>query len=356
MKEEVSHGAVHACALLQAEMPLLRFCFLGGAGSMDACLCHRHAARGCPCTESPGPTANFDGVPGGRDTLRAAGGGIAAAVSLGVNRLSLGMQAAQAPLLRTLGRIHTLEQVREAVDLARQAGVKNLSLDLMFGLPGQTLADWAETLEAALDLAPEHLSCYGLIPEEGTPLGEAIHRGEVTLPSEEEERAMYDMALQRLHQAGFMQYEISNFARPGYACAHNLGYWRQVPYLGLGVGAASMLPGRQSGEAYRRRTNVRDLASYLRQGETGNFAPAEAESITPAEACFETMMLGLRTREGVSERAFMAMHGISLEQMYGQRLTALASRGLMEKHGEWWRLTRRGMDVQNAVLVELMEE
>ena len=105
-----------------------------------------------------------------------------------------------------------LEQVREAVDLARQAGVKNLSLDLMFGLPGQTLADWAETLEAALDLAPEHLSCYGLIPEEGTPLGEAIHRGEVTLPSEEEERAMYDMALQRLHQAGFMQYEISNFA------------------------------------------------------------------------------------------------------------------------------------------------
>lgn len=168
------------------------------------------------------------------------------AVSLGVNRLSLGMQAAQAPLLRTLGRIHTLEQVREAVDLARQAGVKNLSLDLMFGLPGQTLADWAETLEAALDLAPEHLSCYGLIPEEGTPLGEAIHRDEVTLPSEEEERAMYDMALQRLHQAGFMQYEISNFARPGYACAHNLGYWRQVPYLGLGVGAASMLPGRQS--------------------------------------------------------------------------------------------------------------
>ena len=278
------------------------------------------------------------------------------AVSLGVNRLSLGMQAAQAPLLRTLGRIHTLEQVREAVDLARQAGVKNLSLDLMFGLPGQTLADWAETLEAALDLAPEHLSCYGLIPEEGTPLGEAIHRGEVTLPSEEEERAMYDMALQRLHQAGFMQYEISNLARPGYACAHNLGYWRQVPYLGLGVGAASMLPGRQSGEAYRRRTNVRDLASYLRQGETGNFAPAEEESITPAEACFETMMLGLRTSEGVSERAFMAMHGVPLEQMYGQRLTALASRGLMEKHGEWWRLTRRGMDVQNAVLVELMEE
>ena len=117
-----------------------------------------------------------------------------------------------------------------------------------------------------------------------------------------------------------------------------------------------MLPGRQSGEAYRRRTNVRDLVSYLRQGETGNFAPAEEESITPAEACFETMMLGLRTSEGVSERAFMAMHGVPLEQMYGQRLTALASRGLMEKHGEWWRLTRRGMDVQNAVLVELMEE
>ena len=277
------------------------------------------------------------------------------AVELGVNRLSLGMQAAQEPLLRTLGRIHNLEQVQEAVRLARRAGVKNLSLDLMFGLPGQTVTDWAETLEAALALSPEHLSCYGLIPEEGTPLGEAINRGEVALPCEETERAMYDMTLRRLEQAGFVQYEISNFARPGYACQHNLGYWRQVPYLGLGVGAASMLTGKQPEEMYRRRTNVHDLAAYLRQGETGDFVPAEEESITPSEARFETMMLGLRTSKGVSEGDFMAMHGVSLEQVYGERLAGLRARGLVERCGEWWRLTRRGMDVQNAVLVELMD-
>ena len=262
----------------------------------------------------------------------------------------------------TLRQADVLEYYLLAVDGVRSVKVYDRTRDAVVVYDAErecmirALARFSFEKAEKLDLAPEHLSCYGLIPEEGTPLGEAIHRGEVTLPSEEEERAMYDMALQRLHQAGFMQYEISNFARPGYVCAHNLGYWRQVPYLGLGVGAASMLPGRQSGEAYRRRTNVRDLVSYLRQGESGNFAPAEEESITPAEACFETMMLGLRTSEGVSERAFMAMHGVPLEQMYGQRLTALASRGLMEKHGEWWRLTRRGMDVQNAVLVELMEE
>lgn len=279
-----------------------------------------------------------------------------AALSLGVNRLSLGMQAAQEPILRALGRIHTMAQVRESVAMARRAGMQNLSLDLMFGLPGQTLADWSESIDAALALEPEHLSCYGLIPEEGTPLGDAIARGEVELPPEETERAMYDLALERLRRAGFLQYEISNFARPGYACAHNLGYWRQTPYLGLGVAAASMLPGTDPEEAYRRRTNVRDLAAYLRQGQAGRFIPAEEERITPAQARFESMMLGLRTCEGVSERAFLTMHGIPLEEVYGQRLRALAQRGLTEKAGEWWRLTRRGMDVQNAVLVELMEE
>ncbi len=279
-----------------------------------------------------------------------------AALSLGVNRLSLGMQAAQERLLRALGRIHTQEQVRQAVSMARRAGIRNLSLDLMFGLPGQTLQDWSETIQEALSLRPEHLSCYGLIPEEGTPLGDAVHRGEVMLPAEETERAMYDLALERLAQAGFQQYEISNFARPGYACAHNLGYWRQTPYLGLGASAASMLPARQVGECYRRRTNVRDLAAYLRQAAAGEFRPGEEESVGPAQARFETMMLGLRTSEGVSASSFARMHGISLESAYGSRLRALAAQGLVESQGDWWRLTRRGMDVQNAVLVELMDD
>ncbi len=278
-----------------------------------------------------------------------------AAQAAGVNRLSMGMQAGQPHLLHMLGRIHTFTDVEVSVKLARAAGIRNLNLDLMFGLPGQTLNDWAETLDMALSLHPEHLSCYGLIPEEGTQLGDAILAREVPLPAEDAERAMYDMTLTRLAAAGFEQYEISNFAKPGYACRHNLGYWRQTPYLGLGPAAASMLPGRTPEEFSLRRTNVRDLAAYLRQSHQGRFQPAEEESVSPAEARFETMMLGLRTTKGVNEAAFTAMHGVALSDVYGAKLAELETQGLLCHTGGWWRLTRRGMDVQNGVLVELME-
>lgn len=278
-----------------------------------------------------------------------------AAEKAGVNRLSMGMQAAQPELLHRLGRIHDMAAVEDSVRMARAAGIRNLNLDLMFGLPGQRLSDWQDTLEAALALAPEHLSCYGLIPEEGTPLYDALARGELTLPPEEEERAMYDWTLTRLASAGFQQYEISNFALPGKNCRHNLGYWRQVPYLGLGPSAASMLPGRAPGEFCRRRTNVRDLSAYLRQGEQGVFTPAEDTAITVEEARFETMMLGLRMTQGVSEADFLAMHGVPLAAVYGGRLEALAAQGLVQRVAGCWRLTRRGMDVQNAVLVALMD-
>ena len=278
-----------------------------------------------------------------------------AAQAAGVNRLSMGMQAGQPHLLHMLGRIHTFTDVETSVKLARAAGIRNLNLDLMFGLPGQTLNDWAETLDMALSLHPEHLSCYGLIPEEGTQLGDAILAEEVPLPAEDAERAMYDMTLTRLAAAGFEQYEISNFAKPGCACRHNLGYWRQTPYLGLGPAAASMLPGRTPEEFSLRRTNVRDLAAYLRQSHQGRFQPAEEESVSPAEARFETMMLGLRTTKGVNEAAFTAMHGVALSDVYGAKLAELETQGLLCHTGGWWRLTRRGMDVQNGVLVELME-
>lgn len=267
----------------------------------------------------------------------------------------MGMQAGQPHLLHMLGRIHTFTDVEASVKLARAAGIRNLNLDLMFGLPGQTLNDWAETLDMALSLHPEHLSCYGLIPEEGTQLGDAILAVEVPLPAEDTERAMYDMTLTRLAAAGFEQYEISNFAKPGCACRHNLGYWRQTPYLGLGPAAASMLPGRTPEEFCLRRTNVRDLAAYLRQSHQGRFQPAEEESVSPAEARFETMMLGLRTTKGVNEAAFTAMHGVALADVYGAKLAELETQGLLCHTGGWWRLTRRGMDVQNGVLVELME-
>ena len=277
------------------------------------------------------------------------------AVAHGVNRLSLGMQAYQPELLAMLGRIHNFGQVERSVAMAREAGIGNISLDLMFGLPGQTAAQWRETLQAALSLHPQHVSCYGLIPEEGTPLKADLDAGRLSLPEEDVERAMYDAALTTLAEAGYVQYEISNFALPGYACRHNLGYWRQVPYLGLGAAASSMLPGSGSA-AYLRETNPPGLSQYMDMVLSGTWQARERIAVNPAEARFETMMLGLRTTEGVSEATFAAMHSVTLEACYGKRLQTLAHEGLVRHENGCWRLTRRGMDVQNAVLVELMDD
>lgn len=278
-----------------------------------------------------------------------------AAVLGGVNRLSLGMQAFQPELLRALGRVHDFVQVCDSVGMARRAGIENLNLDLMFGLPGQTPAMWLETLDKALSLRPEHLSCYGLIPEEGTPLKADLDADRLTLPDEEEERRMYDDALRVLADHGYGQYEISNFALPGHACRHNLGYWRQTPYLGLGASAASCAPGDPNA-AYLRLSNPADLRAYLDMAESRDWRRRSCVPITREDARFETMMLGLRTTQGVSEASFAAMHGLSLERCYGDRLRMLAQRGLIVWRDGWCRLTRRGMDVQNAVLVELMDD
>lgn len=278
------------------------------------------------------------------------------AMAHGMNRLSMGMQACQPELLQTLGRIHRYEDVCESVSLARNAGVTNISIDLMFGLPGQTPAMWRESLQAALRLEPQHLSCYGLIPEEGTPLVRDLDAELLRLPEEEDERRMYDDTLEMLAGYGFVQYEISNFAKPGYACRHNLGYWRQVPYLGLGAAASSMLAAADASKAYTRQTNPAALEDYFAMVEHQRWADRTVEDISPAEARFETMMLGLRTTAGVSVKRFEQMHGFSLDCCYGEKLTALRAKGLVTLQDGWWRLTRRGMDVQNAVLVELMDD
>ena len=157
-----------------------------------------------------------------------------AAVSAGVNRMSLGMQAYQTPILQFLGRIHTFEDVKRSVGLIRSSGIRNINLDLIFGIPGQTLSEWKETLDAALSLSPDHISAYGLIPEEGTPLFRSLESKEAELPDPELERQMYDLAIRILRTAGLEQYEISNFARKGFECRHNIGYWNQAQYIGLG--------------------------------------------------------------------------------------------------------------------------
>ena len=279
------------------------------------------------------------------------------AVYLGINRISLGMQAAQDHLLKDLGRIHCMRDVEKSVRLAREAGFVNLNLDLIFGLPGQSMADWEETLARAMDLEPEHISAYGLIPEEDTPLWKDLKNGKLNLPDVEVERDMYDILLRKMASGGFRQYEISNFARPGYECAHNIGYWRQVPYLGLGLSAASMLDMVQDQEGlhYLRRTNTRSLDDYILGVKNQCPVLAEQEKISPADARFETMMLGLRMNDGIRAEEFRALHGCSAESCFGGKLRALADRGLVQFRDNSWRLTREGMDLQNTVLVELMD-
>ena len=282
---------------------------------------------------------------------------IEAARNAGVNRLSLGMQAFQPELLTLLGRIHSYSDVEETVRLAREYGFTNLNLDLMFGIPGQSLASWKETLEAALALEPVHISAYGLIPEENTPLYRDLESGRLSLPDPDLEREMYDLALSMLSARGLRQYEVSNFALPGYECRHNIGYWKQVPYVGLGISAASMqiLQSGASGMVCRRRTNPSGFSAYENM-VIGKGGPAEDVTVSPAEARFETLMLGLRMNEGVRESDFERLHGVSLGQVYGEKLKSLEAGGLLVCEDHCWKLTRRGFDIQNAILVELMED
>lgn len=274
------------------------------------------------------------------------------ALSGGVNRISMGMQAAQSVLLHTLGRIHTHNDVIESVSLARRMGIGNLSVDLMFGLPGQTPVMWRESLDAALDLSVEHMSCYGLIPEDGTPLKRALDAGRLTLPDEADERQMYDDTLRILSARGYQQYEISNFAKPGWECWHNIGYWTRVPYIGLGASAASFLPTRSGG---LRLTNPTSIREYIAMVDAQAWRRRERVSLLPEDARFESLMLGLRMTKGVSEADFAAMHGITLDEYCGTILRQQEQRGLLLHQDGHWALTRRGMDVQNAILVEIME-
>jgi oxygen-independent coproporphyrinogen-3 oxidase len=232
---------------------------------------------------------------------------------LGVNRLSLGVQSARADELALLGRLHSFEQAVQAVSLARAAGFDNLSLDLIYGLPRQSLAHWAETLRAALALSPQHISAYCLSVEDGTPLADWVESGQVPAPDADLAAEMYELAERVLKQAGFVHYEISNWARPGRECRHNLVYWRNGAYLGFGAGAHSHRAGR-------RWWNVPAPAAYIARLKAGENPQEDAEEIDAALAMCETMMLGLRLREGVSARAFEERFGRGLAEVYGPEL------------------------------------
>ena len=280
---------------------------------------------------------------------------------LGINRISIGLQSADDQELAMLGRIHTTEQFSECFAAARAAGFTNINIDLMSGIPGQTACSLRKTLSDVLRLKPEHLSVYSLIIEEGTPFWEVYgddgcaedvphfqscgcSQAEMPpLPDEETEREMVRLTEEMLWEAGYAHYEISNFALPGYECRHNLVYWRRGEYLGLGLGAASLI-----GECRYRNTS--DLTVYMKEC----CAREEEEKLSRQAQMEETMFLGLRCLDGISIREFEERFGQSIFSVYGEVIERYAELGLLERHGDRILLSRRGIDVSNQVLADFL--
>lgn len=311
----------------------------------------------------------------------------------GINRLSFGLQSTENRELQYLGRIHTMEDFLESYRAAREAGFENINIDLMSALPGQTVSSWEKTLRTVVSLQPEHISAYSLIIEEGTPFcqmfgedGDAAEEkkrrqslGIPELPDEDAERRMYYDTERILGEAGYHRYEISNYAKPGYECRHNKGYWTGTEYLGLGLGASSYInirrekgdaakisaSGEESGDRRQleRRSNVRDFKTYLsltREDFRAGRQIEERELLTNQAMMEEFMFLGLRLTEGISEMEFFRRFSCTLETVYGDVLEKLARQELMERYeregAAFWRLTKRGIDVSNCVLAEFLME
>ena len=268
----------------------------------------------------------------------------------GVNRLSLGVQSLNNNELKMLGRIHSAAEAREAVRSARSAGFDNLSIDLMYGLPGQTLDGWSSTLEEAAAMRPEHISLYSLTLEAGTPLQRAIDEG--SLPGIDPDlcAGQYEMAGDFLAAHGYLHYEISNWAQRGYECRHNLVYWQNLPYLGVGAAAHSFMHGH-------RLANTRDLDDYLSSFNSGGRAIIEMdEEISPALQLAETLILGLRLGRGVSCHDIKNRFGVDIMAQYKLQIEEMVEVGLLERNDGHIKLTPRGRLLSNEVFWRFLPE
>ena len=259
---------------------------------------------------------------------------------LGINRLSLGIQSLNDDELRWLGRLHTATEAKEAVYQARQAGFSNLNLDLIYGLPDQTLSSWQHTLSEALRLSPEHLSLYALSLEDDVPMGQAIKQGRMPPLNPDRSADQYELAEDQLEAPGYHHYEISNWAREGYQCQHNLTYWHNQPYLGVGVAAHSYIKNH-------RLANTTDLDRYLAASGNPSQVKDNDEEIKQELQLTETVILGLRLSQGVSIDDIQGQFGIDLGERYRQPIDELVSLGLIEWAGRHLRLTRYGQRLGN---------
>lgn len=262
--------------------------------------------------------------------------------SAGINRISFGLQSANNGELKQLGRIHTYEEFLESYMLAREEGFDNINIDLISAIPNQTVESWKSTVDRILKLQPEHISAYSLIVEEGTPFekmyGEDGNRKE-ELPSEEEERLIYQKTKKWLQEAGYERYEISNYAKKGYACRHNLGYWERKEYLGLGLGASSLI-------GNVRFQNTEEMKTYLKYSDDVRKRKQNEEVLTKEEELEEIIFLGLRKKDGISKKEVDFFCGEQIEKMICQ--------GFLEEKDGNIRLTERGIDISNYVFAEIL--
>ncbi len=264
----------------------------------------------------------------------------------GVNRLSLGVQSFSKKILQTLGRLHTGEQAADAFRLARIAGFRNIGIDLIYGIPGQTATHWEETLDAAIALRPEHLSAYSLSLDEGSQFLREAEAGRLSMPVDEVVAAMYERAVIKLTNAGYGRYEISNFTLPGHECRHNMNYWDRGEYLGLGPGAWSFISGR-------RYANISDTTEYAQRLSSGLSAVESRETIGPELSARETIFLGLRTMKGLDLLRFEQKYGADLLRRLEKNAAPLRDAGLLRMTEGRLRFTDRGILLSNEALARL---
>lgn len=286
-------------------------------------------------------------------------------ITYGINRLSIGLQSTDDGELERIGRIHNYRDFLETYELAREEGFRNINIDLMAALPGQSLASYRKTLERVIALSPEHISAYSLILEEGTPL--YVNRGLYTFPDEDEEREMYELTEKVLGEARFHRYEISNYAQAGYECRHNKVYWRRGDYVGFGLGASSMV----GNVRWKNPDTHADYAAYVEKMEPLDKSRAmhiaqtraewmsaagarEVQPLTLQEQMEEFMFLGLRLTEGVDLEEFRRCFGKTADEIYGKQMRDFVAQGLLEREGQRLRLTPRGIDVSNVVFASFL--
>ena len=265
----------------------------------------------------------------------------------GFNRLSIGVQSFTDKELALLGRPHTALDAGQTLQDARRAGFTNINLDLMYGLPGQKVADWGHNLEQALALAPEHLSLYELTVEENTPFAEQVRRGSLRLPPEDDVLAMLEMTQILVRQAGFRRYEISNYARSGFQCRHNINYWQNRPYFGLGPGAVGCLD-------HTRYTAIEDIKQFAKHIAAGKPIWEDEEHLTKEERFRETVIMGLRMISGISIAGLQKRFGIDPVAYYGATLDRLIEQGLLRHDNDHLRLSKRGLLLADTVMAKLV--